>query len=146
MSAAMSIEAAEESKEMLRRVVEGMNKHDQGAFEELIAPNYVNHGFLGLPPGPEGFKRAIAMFLDAFPDLHVEIEDVIAEGDKICSRGILQGTHKGMFMNVAPTGREVRVSYIDIWRAENSKFIENWVQIDMMGLLQQLGVIPSPER
>ena len=84
------------------------------------------------------------MFLTAFPDFHVTLEDVIAEGDKVASRGVWRGTHQGNFMGIPATGKSVAVSYSDIWRFENGKAVENWVQMDMLGLMQQLGVAPAP--
>jgi predicted ester cyclase len=74
--------------------------------------------------------------------MHVTLEDEIAEGDKVITRGYFSGTHQGEFQGIPPTGKQIKVSYIDIWRVENGKLVENWIQMDMVGLLQQLGVIP----
>ena len=135
----------EENKALLRRVFEeAMNKGNLSVIDELIAPNYVNYS-LPLPtPGPEGFKQIIGMFRSGFPYFNITIDDEFAEGDKVGTRGTWHGTHRGEFMGIAPTGKEVTVAYIDIWRVENGKFVENWVQMDMMGLMQQLGVVPAP--
>src|SRR5581483_2374856 len=92
-------------------------------------------------PGPEGFKQVLEMFTSAFPDIHITIEDVIAEGDKVVTRGYFTGTHRGAFMNVPATGRTVKVSYIDIWRLANGQAVENWVQMDLLGLMQQIGLV-----
>lgn len=70
---------------------------------------------------------------------------VIAEGDRVCSRGVMYGTHRGEFMGIPPTGKKVEVKYTDIWRLDKGKFVENWVQMDMMGMMQQLGLAPRPE-
>ena len=85
------------------------------------------------------------MFRAAFPDLHVTLEDVFGEGDKVATRGYFTGTHQGEFNGIPATGKQVKVSYIDLWRLENGKAVDNWVQMDMIGLMQQLGVIPAPE-
>jgi steroid delta-isomerase-like uncharacterized protein len=111
--------------------------------DELLDPSYVNHNMPAPAPGNEGFKQVIMMFRNAYPDLHVTVEDVIAEGDKVASRGTWRGTHQGEFMGVPATGKQVAVSYSDIWRVENGKFVENWVQMDLLGLMQQLGVVPA---
>jgi predicted ester cyclase len=63
----------------------------------------------------------------------------------VASRGHLTGTQKGTFMNVPPTGKTINIGYIDIWKAQNGRFIENWVQMDMLGALVQLGAIPAPQ-
>lgn len=137
--------STEQNKAMLRRVFdEGLNKNNSRALDELIAPNYVNYGFPGLPPGPEGFKLAIGMFRAGFPDMQIMIEDEFAEGDKVGTRGYFTGTHKGEFQGIPATGKQVKFSYIDLWHVANGKFVENWVQMDLMGLMQQLGVIPAP--
>ena len=70
---------------------------------------------------------------------------MLGEGDKVVTRGTFTGTHQGEFNGIPATGKKVKVSYCDIWRVENGKCVENWVQMDMVGLMQQLGVIPAPE-
>jgi predicted ester cyclase len=137
--------SAEQNKALLRRIFEqGVNARDYNVFDELIAPNYVNYNLPAPAPGPAGFKQVIGMFIAAFPDFHVTIEDMFADGDKVVTRGYGTGTHRGDFQGIPPTGKEVRINYIDIWRLENGKFVENWVQLDQVGLLQQLGVVPAP--
>jgi len=138
--------STESNKTVIRRgFEEGINQGNLAVFDEVIAPNYVNHNFPTPVPGPEGFKQVLGMFLAGFPDLRVTLEDVLAEGDKVATRGIFTGTHRGEFNGIPATGKTVTVSYSDVWRVENGKAVENWVQMDMMGLLQQLGVIPTPE-
>jgi predicted ester cyclase len=125
---------------------EGMNQKKLDVFDEVLAPTYVNYNFPTPAPGPEGFKLVLGMFLQAFPDIHETTEDVIAEGDKVAARGYFTGTHNGEFMNIPATGKQVRVPYIAMYRVENGKIVENWVQMDMLGMTQQLGVIPQPEQ
>lgn len=138
--------SAEENKALiLRGFEEGINEGDDAVFDEVISPGYVNHDMPAPTPGPEGFKQVIGMFRAAFPDLHVEVEDVIGEGGMVCTRGTMRGAHRGEFMGVPATGNSVAVSYIDIWRIEGGKAMENWVRMDMMGMMQQLGAVPDPE-
>ena len=138
--------SVEQNKAMIRRgFEEGINQNKLQVFEESIATTYVNHSMPAPVPGPEGFKMVIGMFRAAFPDLHVTLEDVLGEGDKVATRGYFTGTHQGEFNGIPATGKQVKVSYIDLWRLENGKAVENWVQMDMMGLMQQLGVIPAPQ-
>ena len=138
--------SAEENKATVRRLIEeGMNQGNLNVFDELLDANYVNYDFPAPAPGPEGFKQVIGMFQAGFPDMHVTIEEVLAEGDKISTRGYFTGTHRGEFMGIPPTGKPIRVNYIDLWRVQDGKLVENWVQMDQLGMMQQLGVIPTPE-
>jgi steroid delta-isomerase-like uncharacterized protein len=123
---------------------EGINRGNLAYFDDSIAPNYVNHNMPTPGPGPEGLKAVIQMFQIAFPDFHVTVEEALAEGDRVCTRGYFTGTHREEFNGIPATGKSVRVGYTDIWRLEDGKAVENWVQMDMMGMLQQLGVIPAP--
>lgn len=137
--------STEGNKAAVRRVFEeGINRGETAAIDELIGPAYVNHNLPAPAPGAEGFKQVIQMFRAAFPDLRATPEDVLAEGNQVATRGTFRGTHLGDFMGVAATGKQVAVAYIDIWRVENGKLVENWVQMDMLGLMQQLGAIPAP--
>ncbi len=137
--------STEENKTIIHRLFEeAVNRGNLGVVDESIAPNYVNHNLPAPTPGPEGFKLIITMFRTAFPDLEATVEDVIAEGNQVARRGTWRGTHRGEFNGIPATGKQVTVSYIDIWHAENGKLVENWVQMDMIGLMQQLGVIPTP--
>ncbi len=122
-----------------------MNNNDMSVFDQLIDPSCVHHNFPGSPRGAEDFKKLFGMFKTAFPDIRVTLEDVFADGDKVGTRGRWVGTHKGEFMGVKPTGKSVKVEYIDLWRVKDGKFVDNWVQMDYMGLMQQLGVVPAPQ-
>jgi steroid delta-isomerase-like uncharacterized protein len=114
---------------------------DGGA--DLLHPDYINHDFPAPAPGVEGWKMVNAMFRAAFPDMRVVIEDTIAEDNKVAARGYFTGTHTGAFMGIPATGKAVRVKYMDVWAIEAGKLKENWVQMDLLGLMQQLGVVPA---
>lgn len=136
---------AEANKAIVRRIFEvGFNQNKPEVFDETVAPNYVNHDFPTPVPGVEGIKMVLGLFVTAFPDLHITLEDTIGEGDRVATQGYFTGTHQGDFNGIPATGKSVKVKYIDTWRLENSKAVENWVQMDMVGLLQQLGVMPAP--
>jgi len=138
--------SADEMRASLRRLFEsGMNRREGAVFDELIDPRYVNYSMPMATPGSAGLQQVVQMFTSAFPDMHIVVDDVIAEPDKAATRGHFTGSHRGPFMNVPATGKQVNVEYIDIWRAHNGRFVENWVQMDMMGLLVQLGVVPPPK-
>ena len=130
----------------LRYWEEVANKGNLDLIEEICAPDYVCHEVDQDIRGPEGVRQFIFMLRAAFPDLHVTVEDVIAEGDKIVQRWTGRGTHQGELMGIPPTGNRVSVAGITISRFEGSKVTEEWEVYDMMGMMQQLGVIPSSEQ
>jgi steroid delta-isomerase-like uncharacterized protein len=137
--------SAEQNKVIVERMFnEVINQRKSELFEELIAPTYVNYSMPTPTPGPEGLKQVLHMFYAAFPDMKITIHEVIAEGDSVASRGTWYGTHRGEFNGIPATGKQVAVDYIDIWRFKNGQAVENWVQMDMIGMLQQLGVMPTP--
>lgn len=124
---------------------EVFNKKNGAAIDEFIALNHVDHAAPpGMPGGLEGVKQTINMYLTAFPDLHFTVEDMIAEGDKVAVRLTTRGTQQGEFMGVPPTGKHTTVTAIDINRFAGGKCVEHWLQMDTLGLLQQLGVVPAP--
>ena len=137
--------STENNKIIVRRVFEeGINQKNTAVYDEIIAPGYVNHNFPAPTSGPEGMKQVIGLFQAGFPDLRVIVEDVVAEADKVATRGYFTGTHRGEFNGIPATGKAVKVTYSDTWRVEGNRLVENWVQMDLMGLMQQLGVIPAP--
>jgi predicted ester cyclase len=85
----------------------------------------------------------MTVFWTAFPDVHDTIEHLIADGDKVVSRCTMRGTHQGEFMGMPPTGKEVSWTYMQMDRIEHGKFVESWVNVDDLGLLQQVGAIPQ---
>ena len=136
--------STEENKALVRREYEqGVNKRDFDLLEEVLASNYVGH-FPGVPPiqGIEAFRQFSSGFFTAFPDLQTTIEDLIAEGDKVAVRQTWRGTHTGNFQGIPPTGMQVAFTSIEVYHIADGKLAEEWVELDMLGLLQQLGVIP----
>ncbi len=131
----------ETNKAIVRRgFEEGVNQKKPAVYDEVIAANYVNHNLPMPVPGPDGFRQMLGQFQAGFPDMQVTIEDVLAEGDKVATRGYFTGTHLGEFNGFPPTGSAVKVRYLDVWRIENGTAVENWVQMDLMGMMQQIGV------
>jgi steroid delta-isomerase-like uncharacterized protein len=125
---------------------EVFNRGNISLVDELFAPDFVEHEELppGIPPGREAVKQLPTMFRSAFPDFKVTIDDVIAEGDKVVVRSTWSGTHKGEFMGIPPTGKSVSFGVFDTIRIAGGKFVEHWGQMDTIGMMQQLGVIPAP--
>ncbi len=116
-----------------------LNKGNLDAFEELCAPNFVKHA---IPPssdyGIEGSKQSVLMLRKAFPDIKYTVEDMIEDGDKLVARWSAQGTHKGEFMGIPPTGKQVAFTGIEIIRVKDGKAVEEWEELDRAGLMQQL--------
>lgn len=139
----------EENKALVRRGTEEvLNKGNVAAIDEFFAPNLVP--YILLPPGMtrdrEGYKQMVTAILTAFPDFHITVEVMVAEGDKVVARATTCGTHKGEFIGVAPTGKQATWTEIFIWRIEGGKVVEIWAEVDQLGLMQQLGVVPPPQR
>ena len=137
----------EENKAILRRIVEEIiNQKNLDLVDEFYPIDYVFH-LPGAPEihGAEGFKQYFATAFAAFPDFHVTIEDIFAERDKVVSRVTMRGTHKGEFMGIPPTEKQVNVTGIAIHRFADGKIVEDWENMDFMSFMQQLGVIPPPE-
>ena len=136
---------SEQNKVIVRRMydeVVGQGKLD--LIDELVDPDVVEHEeFPGIPPGREGVKEFFSMFRSAFPDLQFAVEDMVAEGDKVAARITIRGTHKGPFLDIAPTGKQITVDAIDIFRFASGKIVDHWGVTDQMIMMQQLGAIPQ---
>jgi predicted ester cyclase len=105
-----------------------IERGDDAAFAELMAPNFVNRtAAAGVPRGPEGMLYTFNHLLrPALPDLRVEIHEQVAEGDKVTTRKTIHGTHRGEFFGIPATNRRVAIDVIDIVRLENGRYIEHW--------------------
>lgn len=139
---------SEENKAISRRADEEFfNQGNLDAAGEIFASNFVFHDPANGEEwhGPENVKRYAAMLRVAFPDLHQTIKEQIVEGDKVAYRWTARGTHQGELMGIAPTGRRVTLTGIAIARLVDGKIEEIWENYDALGMMQQLGVIPSPE-
>jgi len=138
--------STEANKASVRRFYEEVfNKKNRAAIDEFIDPSCVDHALPpGLPAGIEGSKQFITMYLTAFPDLHFTVEDLIAEGDKVVARLTVRGTQQGAFMGIPPTSKQTTSTAIDINRFVGGKSVEHWLNMDTLGLLQQLGAMPAP--
>jgi len=135
----------EDNKAIVRSYTELTNARDlEGAFAHF-SPSFVDHAVRpGMPSGIHGTRLLLNMLFTAFPDLRATIEDIIAEGDKVVDRMTCEGTHQGIFMGAPPTGKRVKWSFIDINRIVDGKVVEHWVEVDTMGIMQQLGLVPPP--
>lgn len=136
--------STEQNKALAKRAWDEMfNQKNIAVVDELFASDYIYHGPQGHEfSGTENLKKILSHYLEAFPDLHIDIEDLVAEGDKVASRVTMTGTHKGELQGIPPTGKEVNTTMILITRFADGMVAEDWESRDDLGLLQQLGVIP----
>lgn len=137
---------SEANKALARRwYAEVFAKKNLRAIDELVSPHVLDHAAPpGTPAGIEGAKQILGMYLAAFPDVHLAVEDMIAEGDKVVVRYTIRGTHKGDLMGIPPTGKPVTLAGIEILRVAGGKIVEHWESLDELGMMRQLGVIPAP--
>ena len=136
--------STEENKALARRAYEAYNQRNLTAYYELLSPEFVLHNASMTIQGLDAYKQFLSMYLAAFPDARVSLEDLIAEGDKVVTRQTFRGTHQGELMGIPPTGKQVSGTGILITHVANGKAIEQWSNYDDLGLLQQLGVVPAP--
>ena len=130
---------------MVRRRYDAWNNNTPAVLDEILADDFdVHHP--RLPSGREAMKQFEAMYRTAFPDAQVTIQDMIAEGDKVVVRYTERGTHLAVYgpLGLAPTGKQYARTGTAIYRVADGKLAEAWVNEDVLGMLQQLGVIPAP--
>ena len=135
----------DQNKTIAKRFIqEVFVKADEHAVDELTAPDFVPHSWPGVEPGVESLKQAQRRVAAGLEDARMTIEDVIAEGDKVAVRLISHGRHVGEFMGMPASGKEYDISEIHIFRIADGKVAEHWRDADMLGMLRQLGAMPTP--
>jgi predicted ester cyclase len=133
----------EDTKAIGNRFIAIFNEQNPAIADEIFAPNFTAR----LPGAPildrEGWKTFLNMFRIGFPDLHLEAEDMVATDDRLIIRVILHGTHQGDFQGMAATGKRVAFTGIAMFRIADGQAVEHWGEMDILGMMQQLGAIPS---
>ena len=132
--------SAKENKALIRRLFEEFNK-GKAATMAAIDRSIDMRGDL-----KDAWKQGESEWYDAFPDMHVTIDDMVAEGDKVAARVTITGTHKGEFMGIPPTNKKWTISLITISRIAGGKIVEDHGQFDALGLMRQLGAVPTPKK
>jgi steroid delta-isomerase-like uncharacterized protein len=137
----------EENKAVIRRWIDAYNERDLQAEADVLVPGFV--AYVPAAPGPleglEAWRQFSGPFAEAFPDLRLTVQDIAAEGDTVAARVAFHGTHRGEFQGIPPTDKEVAFSSMEFNRVVGGKVEEHWVELDLLGLMQQLGAIPDPE-
>jgi steroid delta-isomerase-like uncharacterized protein len=136
--------STEQNKTLVRNNFAALTDHNLDKVISFCTPDCRFHGWSPQPLDTTGYKMAMTPLLEAFPDSRFSVDDVIAEGDKVVLRHSLSGTHQADFQGVPATGRSVVIGGIAIFRLENEKIAEVWLNADFMGLMIQLGAIPAP--
>jgi steroid delta-isomerase-like uncharacterized protein len=137
---------SENNKAIVRRLIEEFwNKGNQSLADQFFAPIYTHHDAStpDFGKGPEGERKRSTLYRTAFPDLHLTVQDVIAEGETVMTRWSCHGTHKGDLNGIAPTGKQINITGVTIVRFSNGKMVEGFVNWDALGMMQQLGVVPQ---
>jgi steroid delta-isomerase-like uncharacterized protein len=143
----MTTQSTEENKAIVRRnFEEAWNKMNLDVVDELFATDYMGYFAVDSKPvsGIEACKQFMSGYFVAFPDAHFDIEDMFGEGEKVVARWTVRGTHKGNLGPIPPTGKRITVPGIWILRVVGGKIVEQWGINDTFGLMQQLGVVPTP--
>ena len=138
--------SAEDNIKLIQRFYdEGWNENNLDVYDELVTDDFVDHQAVpGLPPGREGFKLLNVMFRSAFPDVYVAVENIVADDDKVGCRWRSGGTHQGELFGIPATGKTVEITATVFYRVEDGRLAEGWINRDDLGLMRQLGVVPSP--
>jgi len=138
----------EQNKAIFRAIPEKVvNTGNLDAADQYFAQDFVDHTTpAGLPNGLAGFKAYITRLRSAFPDLHLTVEEVVAEGETVVVRATARGTMKGDFLEMKATGKTATWTEIHIGRLADGKVVEHWATIDQLGMLQQLGLAAIPEQ
>src|SRR6185503_20931583 len=133
------------NKLLMSRFVELINSASEPLAEELIHPDAAFHvpGRADPMVGPAGYLAVITMMRAGFPDIQWTLEEMVAEADKVAARFTMRGTHRGPFFGVPPTGKKIEVKAMNFYRLSDGQFVEEHGQPDLLGLLQQIGAVPT---
>jgi len=133
----------EENKAIVRKAIEALNRQDLSLVDDLTEPRYYDHI---VKQDLAIAKRSLTILSKGFPDYHYTIEDIIAEGDKVCVRVTFTGTHTGEYLGFAPTGKKISYKSVTIKRVVDGKMVEGWTVNDLLDFFKQLGIIEPTEK
>jgi steroid delta-isomerase-like uncharacterized protein len=130
------------NRALAERFAQTLTDHDLDAFAELLDDRYVNHNRYAAP-GKDGSVGIFAAFIAAFEDFRVEIDDIVEAGQTVVGRYTYRGRHTGTFMGVPPSGAQIEMHSIDIWRVHDGRLFEHWDELNSLEFFQQIGAIPT---
>jgi steroid delta-isomerase-like uncharacterized protein len=134
----------EDAKSLVRQFYDAVGAGNFSVIDELVADDFVDREvFPGLEANREGVKQFFAMVRSAFPDLGMEVREMLADDDLVAVRVIATGTHEGEFMGMSSSGRRIEVQVFDIFRIRDGQVTEHWGLMDAMTMMQQLGGVPE---
>jgi steroid delta-isomerase-like uncharacterized protein len=140
--------STEQNKALVRRYFDALNTAwqtgDFSPLDRFLAADYVYYSEPEPIRGRDGFRALTGAYRAGFPDVRFNVEDVIAEGDQVLVRFTGVGTHQGEFLGIAPTGKKITVSVLDLLRLRDGQIVEDWERFDLLNMLQQLGAAPVP--
>lgn len=132
----------DEARALVARYVYEVNMQNYDDFDNYVIPDYVDHDPIpGQLPGRDGLKKAYSSFSDAFPDIWFTFEDLIAEGDLVVGRGVIEGTHKGHFLNLPPSNKKIKWTGTRMFRVRDGMVTEGWINFDLLTVFQQMGIM-----
>jgi predicted ester cyclase len=138
---------SEANKALVRTLLEGADRSDISVLDETVEPNYVDHNpppFQGPNTGIEGARDAFTTATKIFSDWSHEVLQQFSDGDFVITRVVGRGKHTGDFLGIPATDKDVQMEGIAIHRVVDGKIVEHWGQVDAMGMLVQMGVVPPP--
>ena len=135
---------SEENIAFFQQIIDGMNAQDLDSLDRLLDPNFIEHDpEPGVEPGIAGIKQMMTMFYSAFPDLHMTVNQLVAEGDIVAGHITTEGTQTGEFMGIPASGKKISITEMHMVRIANGKAVEHWGLANAMAMMQQLGAIPE---
>ena len=130
---------------LAERFAQTLTDHDLDAFAELLDDHYVNHNRY-TAPGKDGSVAMFGDFLSSFEDFRVEVNDIVDAGETLVGRYTYRGRHTGTFLGVPPSGAQIELHSIDIWRVRDGRLQEHWDELNTLEFFQQIGAVPRPNR
>lgn len=138
-------DSTRENVDLVSRIwVEIWNQGALPVSDEVFAPDYIGHLPLMDVNGPDEFKQLVSTYRNAYPDVHVSVEDVFATGDRVAVRWVSRGTHLGDIMGIPASGNKIEIMGLSLFRIANGRVAEEWEGFDTLKMMQQIGAIPAP--
>jgi predicted ester cyclase len=132
----------DEARAIVANYVYQVNMQNYESFDDFVVPDYLDHDPIpGQMPGREGLKAAYKIFSDAFPDVWFTFEDLIAEGDMVVGRGVIEGTQKGLFLGLPASNKYIKWTGTRMFRVRDGKVSEGWINFDLLTVFQQMGIM-----